>query len=95
MLADELSGLDFDECPNLIMIKIIMSSQKSLDILFPKKKLSRKRKKLLQNPWITKEILKKMKGRDKLYRKFVKNDKILNSVHHTGYKQVHLSLIHI
>ena len=87
MLADELSSLDFDECPNVIMIKIITSLQKILDILFPKKKLSRKRKKLLQNPWITKEILKKMKGRDKLYRKFLKNDKILNSVHHTSYKK--------
>ena len=69
------------------MINIIKALQKILDILFPKKKLSRKRKKLLQNPWITKEILKKMKRRDKLYRKFVKNDKILNSVHHSSYKK--------
>ena len=87
MLTDELSGLDFDESPNLIIINIIKALQKILDILFPKKKLSRKRKKLLQNPWITREILKKMKGRDKLYKKFVKNDRILNSVHHTNYKK--------
>ena len=72
MLTDELSGLDFDESPNLIIINIIKALQKILDILFPKKKLSRKRKKLLQNPWITREILKKMKGRDKLYKQFVK-----------------------
>ena len=41
----------------------------------------------MQNPWITKEILNKMKGRDKLYRKFVKNDRILNSIHHVNYKK--------
>lgn len=41
----------------------------------------------MQNPWITSEILKKMKGRDKLYKKFVKTDKILNSVHHANYKK--------
>ena len=87
MLADEMSHLDFEESPNSIVINIIKALQKILNILFPKKKLSRKRKKLLQNPWITKEILKKMKGRDKLYRKFVKNDKILNSVHHISYKK--------
>ena len=28
-----------------------------------------------------------MKGRDKLYKQFVKNDKILNSVHHANYKK--------
>ena len=28
-----------------------------------------------------------MKGRDKLYKQFVKNDRILNSVHHANYKK--------
>ena len=93
MLTEELSGLDFEESQNLIIINIIKALQKILDILFPKKKLSRKRKKLLQNPWITREILKKMKGRDKLYKKFVKNDRILNSVHHNIYKKQEMKLI--
>ena len=38
MLTDELSGLDFDESPNLIIINIMKALQKLLDVLFPKKK---------------------------------------------------------
>ena len=87
LLTEELSNLDFQECANTIMTKIMNALQKVLDSIFPMKNLSRKRKKLLQNPWITKEILKVMKIRDKLYRKFVKNDRLLNSVDHVNYKK--------
>ena len=87
LLTEEMTDINFENCPNTIMSDIMKALQKVLDFVFPKKKMSRKRKKLLQNPWITKEILKKMKTRDKLYRKFVKNDRIHNSVDHVMYKK--------
>ena len=50
----------------------IEKSNKAINDLFPYRKLSNKERKLKHNPWITNEILKEIKIRDKLYAKHKK-----------------------
>ena len=48
------------------MDAILSSVRDAMNTTFPLKKVSRKEAKKLQNPWMTKEILKKHSNRDKL-----------------------------
>ena len=57
--------------PNQVMDNILLSTKHTINQIFPVKKVSRKLAKLIQNPWMTNDILKEGKLRDKLQRKFI------------------------
>ena len=59
---EDLCKLD----PNSLMDTILHCIKDATNSTFPLKKVSRKQAKMLQNPWMTKEILEEIKNRDKL-----------------------------
>ena len=70
-LEENLSDIDFNLNPNQIMDNILLATKNAINQIFPIKKVSRKQAKLIQNPWITNEIIKEGKLRDKLQTKSV------------------------
>lgn len=59
-----------DSCPNKSMEVIIETYTQLIDIHAPLTTLSRKLKKIIQKPWLTKGILKSIKTKNLLYKKY-------------------------
>ena len=72
-LEENLSDIDFNLNPNQIMDNILLATKNAINQVFPIKKVSRKQAKLIQNPWMTNEIIKEGKLRDKLQKKSVES----------------------
>lgn len=71
---DGNQGIDCpDSSLNQDLSQFLDKTNEAINELFPYKKLSNKELKLKNNPWITNEILKEIKIRDKLYSKHKKN----------------------
>ena len=62
---------------NQDLSEFIDKCNKTIDNLFPYKKLSNKERKLKNNPWINNQIFKEIKDRDKLYSKHKKTTDIV------------------
>ena len=68
------------------MDAILSSVRDAMNTTFPLKKVSRKEAKKLQNPWMTKEILKEQRDRDKLKKLWISSGHIPDSLEHNVYK---------
>ena len=70
-LENNLADINYNLNPNQVMDNILLSTKNAINEIFPLKRVSRKQANLIQNPWITKEITKEGRLRDKLQRKFI------------------------
>ena len=88
-LKSNLDKEDFSQDdPNSYMDKLLLCIKDAINATFPLKRVSRKQAKKLRNPWMTKEILKEIKIRDNLKKKWIKLGRVIDSSDHIAYKAV-------
>ena len=88
-LKENLKETDLDKLdPNSQMDRILLCIKDAINTTFPLRKVSRKEAKKLQNPWMTKEILKEQNTRDKLKKKWIISGHTTDSPEHIAYKTV-------
>ena len=73
-LDEKLKNTPLPDCPNDCAETIIKTYQGLIDKYMPLRKLSRKDKSFLDKPWITSEIRKYIKQKNKLYKKSEKSN---------------------
>ena len=73
--------------PNIAFADFHSKIDTLINNYLPLKKITKKELKLIQNPWITPEISKNIKQREKLHKNFIKTkDENLKELFHTRYK---------
>ena len=86
-LKNNLDSCNLNVGPNLLTDTILLSIKDAIEQTFPMRKVSNKHAKKIQNPWMTKEILKEQQIRDKLKKEWILSGKIPNSPLHVNYKK--------
>ena len=86
-LKNNLDFCNLNVGPNLLTDKILLSIKDAIEQSFPMRKVSNKHAKKIENPWMTNEILKEQKIRDKLKKEWIQSGKIPNSPLHINYKR--------
>ena len=74
--------------PNPLMDKILLALKDAINKTFPLRRVSRKQALKLQNPWMTDEIRKEQKNRDKLKKRWIESGHTPNSPEHIAYKKI-------
>ena len=81
-------SLDVDKDPNSIIDSLLTKTKQAINEVFPIEQLTKNESLISLNPWMTVEILRARKKRDKLKLKWIKSGKIPNSVEHIAYKKM-------
>ncbi|MCH2405870.1 MAG: reverse transcriptase family protein, partial [Nitrosopumilus sp.] len=80
--------------PNLAFEGLQVTIDTLVDKYLPIRKMTKKEVKLKQKPWITNEILRLMKERDKLYKKFIKaKNEVIKASYHKKYKSLRNQIV--
>ena len=87
-LKENVDKRDFNVGPNLMLERVLLSMQDSIENTFQFSKVSNKQAKNILNPWMTTEIREKQKLRDKLKKEWVVSGKTANSPLHLRYKKI-------
>ena len=74
-LSNQLFTLDPNLNANALVDRMLLLIEDTTQCIFPTKQNSRKFAKLIMNPWMTPELLKEIKTRDKLEKKWQKMEK--------------------
>ena len=86
-LKENLNETDLDKLdPNSLMDRVLLCIKDAIHSTFPLRKVSRKEAKKIQNPWMTKEILKEQKIRDQFKKNWITSGHAENSPQHLNYK---------
>ena len=86
-LQQNIDSSNLNLGPNLLLERVLLSIKDAIEQTFPLKKVSNKQAKQILNPWMTNEILKQRRIRDKLKKDWLKSGKIVNSPLHLNYKR--------
>ena len=86
-LKHNIDSSNFNVEPNLHLARLLWSIKDSVEQTFSWRKVSNKQAKQLLNPWMTNEILKEQRIRDKMKKEWIKLGKIVNSPLHNDYRK--------
>ena len=82
-------------CPDKLMELFLKTLNEVLDLMAPIKPLSRKEANLKIKPWITKGILKSIKIRDRLYKKYLSKKSNILLQKYKQYRNLIVTLIRV
>ena len=80
-------------CPDKLMELFLKTLNEVLDLMAPIKPLSKKEANLKIKPWITKGILKSIKVRDRLYKKYLSKKSNIYLQKYKQYRNLIVTLI--
>ena len=88
-LERKLKNFDINKGdPNELLSELVRLTKEAIDSVFPLQKVSNKQALKISNPWMTNELIKQHKIRDRLKSKWIKSGHINNSAEHSAYKKM-------